>query len=411
MKIALLSYEYPPDTAVGGIATYTQQVARMLQQRGHHVEIFAGSHRRQGVGMEGGLMVHRVQASYRTEFACQIAPVFAARHRLVRFDLLESPEIGPESHEVSRLVPDIPLVVKLHTPSYLINQMNQVKPSFDHQMRWILGALRRGQKPSPYPTECYDPLGDAERSQTLRADLITTPSQSLGQELIATWDLPPEQVLHLPNPYIPAPALLNIPIHTHTHTLTFIGRLEVRKGILELGEAIPQILHQVPQARFRFVGAPWPSPKRGQNMQQYLEGRLWRQRASLEFLGNVTPDAIPQILAQTDIGVFPSRWENFPNVCLEAMAAGRGVIGSWAGGMADMLEGGRCGRLVAPQNPDQIAAAAIELLTNPALRMELGRRARDRVLSQYNLEVLGSAQEAAYERAIAHHHSQRITFA
>lgn len=402
MKIALLSYEYPPDTALGGIATYTQQVAHMMQQRGHHVEIFTGSDHRQGMVMEKGLLIHRVQVKCRTTFMAAIAPVFVHQHEKVGFDVLESPEIGPESYEVTRRVPTIPLVIKAHTPTYLLHQMNQVEPTIERQARWFLGALRQGKVPSPYPSWVYNSAIDVEREQTLRADLVTTPSQALGQELIRTWQLDPQRVMHLPNPYIPSPSLLGIPIETDTSTITFLGRLEVRKGILDLAEAIPLILRRVPQARFRIVGAPWPSPRLGLDMEQYLKQQLWLYRDALEFHHQVPLEDVPHVLAQTDICIFPSRWENFPNVCLEAMAAGRGVIGSEAGGMADMLEQGRCGCLVEPRNPRQIAEAAIALLTQPSLRMELGRHARQRVLNHYNLEVLGQAQEDAYAQAIAH---------
>ena len=48
MKIALISYEYPPDTAIGGIATYVSQIAQVLHRRGNQVEIFCASPYRSG---------------------------------------------------------------------------------------------------------------------------------------------------------------------------------------------------------------------------------------------------------------------------------------------------------------------------------------------------------------------------
>ena len=60
MKIALISYEYPPDTAYGGIATYVEQAARMLSERGHYVEVFAGSERRAQSSDESGILTHRI---------------------------------------------------------------------------------------------------------------------------------------------------------------------------------------------------------------------------------------------------------------------------------------------------------------------------------------------------------------
>ncbi|MEH2108257.1 glycogen/starch synthase [Nostoc sp.] len=57
MKIAFISYEYPPDTAYGGIATYLYQAARVLQQRGHLVEVFAGSTYRTTTETENEILV------------------------------------------------------------------------------------------------------------------------------------------------------------------------------------------------------------------------------------------------------------------------------------------------------------------------------------------------------------------
>ena len=68
--------------------------------------------------------------------------------------------------------------------------------------------------------------------------------------------------------------------------------------------------------------------------------------------------------------------------------------------MAEMQDQGKVGRLIPPDNSQKIAEAVIELLANPQLRMQLGRAARDRVLSEYNLDRIGQLQEESYERAI-----------
>jgi len=401
MKIAFISYEFPPDTAIGGIATYVEQAAKMMSQRGHHVEVFAGSRDRANVEVKHGITVHRIQEASVHIFTERIGYVFAERHNLINFDVLEGPEIYACARGAVSQVPDIPLVVKLHTPEFLVSKINHVELTLPGKMRWIAGALRRGKKPQPFPSWHYDPQQDVERQHTLDADEVTTPSRELGVELIETWKLPADRVVQLPNPYIPCAELLKIPVETETCTVTFLGRLEVRKGILELAQAIPFVLQRYPDARFRFVGAAQPSPQKGLNTQQYLEKILHRYRYALEFTGAVSLQQIPTVLAATDICVFPSRWENFPNVCLEAMAAGRGVVGSRAGGMEEMLDGGRVGKLISPYAPEEIAEAVIDLLRHPQKRMRLGQAARDRVLTEYNQERIGAFQEASYKRAIA----------
>lgn len=406
MKIAFISYEYPPDTATGGIATYVYQVARMMQQRGHHVEVFTSSPHREGVELEDGVVVHRILYTTNTDrrdFATYAGRLFAQRHAAIGFDVVEGPENDAHARGAIALVPDMPLVVKLHTPYFMVQELNYVPPSQEMKVRRLIGALRRGQLPKPFPvSEPYQPQLDPERRHTLDADEITTPCQMLGDRLIEIWGLPPEKVVHLPNPYIPSPDLLAISPRTQTQTISFVGRLEVRKGVLSLVQAIPLILNQYPQTRFRFVGEVCPSPSNPHvTMQQYLTRRLWRYRRSLEFTGAVPLQQIPAHLAQTDICIFPSRWENFPNVCLEAMAAARGIVGSNAGGMTDLLNSGKAGHLVSPHNPEQIATAAIDLLSDPERRIRLGERSRQRVLSKYNLDRIGTLQEASYERAIA----------
>lgn len=93
-------------------------------------------------------------------------------------------------------------------------------------------------------------------------------------------------------------------------------------------------------------------------------------------------------MEQIDVCVYPSLWENFPNVCLEAMTAGRGIVGSREGGMKDMLEDINGGMLVDPLSVDHIVSATAYLLQNPALRQEMGERARNKIITYYATSVL-----------------------
>ncbi|AFZ36140.1 glycosyl transferase group 1 [Stanieria cyanosphaera PCC 7437] len=400
MKIAFISYEYPPDTACGGIATYVRQAVSMLSNKGHYIEVFSGSFNENKIQKDNQVIIHRIKASKRQEFTKQVGTIFAQRYQQIKFDVLEAPEIGAEAAEAIKLVPEIPLVVKLHTPSYVLQELFYTPPSFQMKLRRYFGALRRGNIPKPFHNYSYNPDNDLERIYTLKADEITAPSLAIANKLNIDWQVDKQKVIHLPNPYIPSQKLLDIPIKTQTNIITFIGRLEIRKGILDLAKAIPLILNKEPKTKFRFVGSSLPSPNPKLDMHQYLEKKLKLFLPSLEFIGNLPLEKIPSILAETDICVFPSIWENFPYVCLEAMSAGRGIVGSSAGGMAELLDGGKVGKLVPPKSPKSIAKAVIELLQNPEERMKLGEAARQRVLSQYNLERIGALQEASYLRAI-----------
>jgi glycogen(starch) synthase len=403
MHIAFISYEYPPDTAAGGIATYVKQAASVLSSRGHQVEVFAASKTRSSTENENGVLVHRLQ-DLRAEgdgtgdFAVRIAPVFAQRHKAAAFDVLEGPEYRAEACDAVRLVPDIPLVVKLHTPSYLLRSMNTALYGPVRRTLSAAKSLLRRER----PFYDYRPEEDMERRHCLDADEVAAPSQTIGEIVARDWYLDTKKLAVYPLFFVPGEALLHVPIETQTNTVTYYGRLEMRKGVVDLAEAIPLILKECPQTQFRFVGRSLTSPKMGLDMKAFLSQKLAQQGASVRFLAPLPAEEIPAMLSETDICVFPSLWESFGYTCLESMAAGRGVVATNPSGMAEMLrqDGTDFGRLVPPQSPEAIAQAVLDLLQNPAQRMSFGAAARQRVLDHYNLSRVGALQEASYLRAI-----------
>ena len=352
-------------------------------------------------------MVHRVQVETQDEFANPVAQLFARRHETIRFDVLEGPDYAADAYRAIQLVPDIPFVLKLHTPSILLLRLNYYEPSFFRRLSLYLGSRLRGYDASwGYPAHIEHHrkrtirMNEMERTQALMADEIVSPSRSLGEMMLSEWTLASAKMARVPYPFTPPPELLKIPPNTNSSIVTFIGRLEARKGVVDLADAIPAILRQWPQARFRFVGASDASPKEGVSMTQFLQDRLRAVARCVEFVGPVAPDAISQVLAETDVCVFPSHWENFPYVCLEAMAAARGIVAGAAGGMADMLDNGRFGHLISAQSAAQIHDAVIDLLAHPQRRIELGKAARARLLQTYDEGNIGPLQEASYARAI-----------
>jgi glycosyltransferase involved in cell wall biosynthesis len=120
--------------------------------------------------------------------------------------------------------------------------------------------------------------------------------------------------------------------------------------------------------------------------------------AQVRFLGR-RPD-VPDLLGACDIVVIPSRREGLGVAALEAMAAGRPVIASAVGGLAEAIVDRRTGLLVPPEDPPALANALAELLHDPALRDTLGRAGRRRVAESFSAEQMVEAYVRLYERVL-----------
>lgn len=368
----------------------------MMAARGHEVEVFTSAPA-DPLTLPAGIVVHAAPVE-RQGFPSAVAAVFARRHGAHPFNVIEGPEYGAEATDVARLFPDLPLVVKLHTPTFLIDEIRHSYLSRWRKARFMLGGLRRGRLPRPYWQ--YDPAGDPECEYTRAASEITAPSLAILDLLRSRWKLDPTRLSHVPNVFDPSADLLALPVSTATGRVTYLGRLEARKGVIELAEAMRLVLVRAPSTKFRLVGRSLPHPSTGEDLATHMRRLLGPFAGAVEFIDGIPHSEIPRLLGDTDICVFPSVWENLPYVCLEAMAAGRGVIASGGSGMVELIDDGRTGRLVQPRDARGLADAILAMIADPAGRISMGENARAKASMAYTSEVIGPLQEASYLRAI-----------
>src|SRR5262249_33699930 len=132
--------------------------------------------------------------------------------------------------------------------------------------------------------------------------------------------------------------------------LLFVGRLESRKGIDVLLDAIPDVLAQFPDAVLDIVGDDTiPKPDGTTSKHEFLKRDLAALvRARITFHGRVEEHELREFYRDCDIFVAPSRYESFGLVFLEALMFGKPVIGCDAGGGPEVVTDGETGYLVAP---------------------------------------------------------------
>jgi glycosyltransferase involved in cell wall biosynthesis len=156
-----------------------------------------------------------------------------------------------------------------------------------------------------------------------------------------------------------------------------VARLHRQKGIFDLLRASPKILSACPEARIAVLGdGPEGRRLRREAFRLNLEDRLL-------FLGE-RKDAAP-VMSLFDVFVLPSLWEGLPFVLVEAAALGKPIVATAVDGVPEMLEDGRTGLLVPPNDPPALAGAVIRLLRDKDEAGLIGETARRLVPPRFPL--------------------------
>lgn len=405
MRICLISREYPPDTGFGGIATFANHLAHGLIELGHHVEVVALAKDVSKSLKQDGVTVHRVDANeisknlsiLPTSMPCSrfllcnsiaLWKKFLELHERNNFDVVDTPELLAEG-----LIPSItkiaPLLIRLYTPhsKFIAERFHNVTPSFDHQFAAML-----------------------ERVAMLQADVITSPSDDLADYVAHDIGIDRSAIYSVRNP---------IDIDTFNpvgkraleedgrSTVLFVGRLEERKGINYLVEAIPKTLKAYPRAKFVIIGDDTNTGREQKSVLAEIRRSLKKSgcEQDVQFIARVALNDLPNYYRSADICIVPSVYDNSPYTCLEAMACGRAVIGTSAGGTREYIVHGQSGLIIPPRDSDAITNALIDLLQDVNERKRLGANARLRVVEKFQRTEIAKQTTELYRLAISHFRS------
>ena len=148
------------------------------------------------------------------------------------------------------------------------------------------------------------------------------------------------------------------------------------------------VAREFPHVRFVLAG----DGEQRQNFEQQV-AQLGLQNNFL-FLGR--RDDVPRILACCDIAVLPSQAEGLPNAVLEYLAAGLPTVASRVGGNAEIIQDGKTGLLVPPDNSSALSEALLWLLRDPGLAANLGCCGREYVMSEFSFQRMIENTERLY---------------
>jgi glycosyltransferase involved in cell wall biosynthesis len=189
------------------------------------------------------------------------------------------------------------------------------------------------------------------------------------------------------------PATVEITRADERPRICCIGRLSREKGHRTLLRAMSTVVRSVPEARLQICG---DGPERSAIVRRAEANGLAENVVLLGFVQDVRP-----LLAAADVFVMPSLSEGLGVAVLEAMAMGKPVVTTDAGGLPEAVSEGETGMVVPAGDAEALAEAMTALLENPMHAREMGLAGRQRALSHFDRPRIVDRVVAHYEEALA----------
>jgi glycosyltransferase involved in cell wall biosynthesis/GT2 family glycosyltransferase len=349
---------------MGGVGTYSVILPPLLAADGHDVTILTKEWEGAPLeAVEGGCRVLRLAwdhpwrggkadednelfanemrslRSFTGIFAREVARRIWSLHAERPFDVVISQDVEAPTWlaQDRRMILgdnlDLPFVVFVHSPVFPI-QVHNEDSCYNH---------------SDYHRHLY------ERQSMSLADGLIVASRSMAAELARDIGPDPTRVRTIPLPCgdIPAAADFDARLGSRPSDkelrLVFSGRLELRKGVDTLFDAVVPLMREDPRITLHMLGRDTRHPTLPGMVGERLLARLPDDlKGRIVLRGWMPREELWAEYAGATLGVVPSPWEPFSFACQEMMACGTPVVASATGGMADMIRSGWNGLLCEP---------------------------------------------------------------
>lgn len=410
MKIAYFVDEFPPFFR-GGLGTYAMEITREYVRKGQKITVFSRNSGKDKTSETWeGVKVNRPLLMNMTDVLPVITPG----------DVMNWDPNGKNFFMET-------LLYNLLSASKLINDIVPKGESFDIAVShdWLAfpaGIIARSNLPVPLVVHFHSTeqgrtgggsatIREIERLAAQKADLIVTVSYAMRDELVKL-GYPESKIRVVYNgvdtkKYAPG-SFSDKDIKAFrkkigagsSPMIFFVGRLTWVKGADTLTMAMSQIVREIHDAKLVIVGS---------GEQEDMLRNIVRQHGlenNVIFLFKyITEDERRMYYAACDVAVFPSKYEPFGIVSLEAMAMGKPVIVGAAGtsGFREQVipVGDKiCGFHINPHDPSDIAKYTVLLLKDKALQKTMSKNARQHVLEEFTWVKAAKDTILVYEEAI-----------
>ena len=383
MRVCLLSKMFPP--GVGGSEMYAYELANALGARNHTVDVITQSvpDAEHTVDSHDNVSVHRI-----TKARKYLVPLetlyYSVRTRLDvdfnNYDIIQGTLMPASTIALSdKLTFETPIVVTSHGTSLGETRSHTAELPSDYLLKYLF-----------HPTNI---LFDSIAGRA--ADHVIAISQDTRDELVGTYRFDPHKTSLIPHGvdttrFYPCDDV-HPAVSQNKFSLLFVGRLASRKGLSHAIECIAKLPIDV-DAELLIAGT-------GRHRERLEElAQSYGVSEQVRFLGYVPDDQLPILYSSADVFLFPSRYEGFGLVFLEAMACGTPVIGTSVGGVPDIIQNGDSGYVV-DHNSSEMARRVAELARDSKQLAAMSDRARE-IAGDNDWEYVAEQVENIYQTVI-----------
>lgn len=395
LKICFLSQEFSKNCN-GGVCRYTYDLAHTLAELGNEVHIITHSkkdceyeYRDRNVlvhavipqsidflGLSNDMSISRKNLSYSYSVCTKLFDLIEK----YRIQIVEAPLWDAEAFIFS-LVKPISLIIRLETPLFKVIEIQGWQITKDLKFaNWMEGETVR------------------------RADKAIAISKDIGSLISSHHNISEERIDLCPlGIEVPDENLLINEQKKNGFNVLFVGRLEKRKGIETLFKAIPIVLEKVPDTQFYIVGADTNLAPDGDSYKKYLLKNLDKiYHTNVKFIGYVDDIELKNYYKNCDIFVAPSLYESFGLIYLESMAWGKPAIGCNVGGIPEIVEDGKDGALIQPNDEKSLARTITKLLTDKDIRVKMGKNGRKKIETDFSTRKMAEKTFEIYKNIVIH---------
>jgi len=384
LRICLVSKQYPPEK-IGGNGRHTHILAKKLAKMGNIVHVITshGNNR-----IEDDVIIHVIEPiTQNSQFKLNLHIVenninnslavtkkINEINQIYGLDIIETALWDVEGFVYSCLK-NVPIVIRVVTPIFKVAEIEDWKINDD-----LLVSM------------------ELEKRYLESADGLIAISTEIKNTLLSKYKIQNKNWFFNP---------IGVEINKSTELtkndfpiVLYVGRLEKRKGVVNIVKSIPDVANKFPDVKFLFAGSD--TGISGNSYKQFLENQIDKKyQKNYEFLEYVDEKKLKQLYSNCTVFVAPSIYESFGIIFLEAMNEGKPVIGTNVGGIPEIVINEETGFLIEPDDAKSLTDKILYLLSNPDKSKLMGENGRNRLKKYFSADSFGDGTISIYKQVIS----------